>query len=908
MRFPAIIALLLAVLLAAFFWFNRADSPSSVAPDAPDSSAVDRLVAPESLSADSATDEAPDATTNRVEAAPVDAAVSLQLVDELNGKALPVLRYRVLELGAGERELAKGSTDEEGFVDLTDIPRTRVVIETQRRPPIALAAHVVDLGDTEQRAHVVQLGRGGSIIGVVQDGEGVPLEGVLVYGRSGSPGLGSPPPVGVHEKPVATTDANGRFEAFALASRPRGLSLVDGEVQPQSWERVVLNIENPFIAGGPAGQAYEYLEQGQQLELGRPFVFKRARTLSGRVLDVNGLPAANHFVTTDLTERVRWRGFPPVLLAEEFDYSSAEFTLGANESITDAAGRFALKASPRTRYNVHIVNLTGLLEKFDVDDVCEEHGDCDVGDLQLRYDKPITLQLVGTDGEPLEADAFPCADDELELRWIYREIRRSSLVNLLLRDDEGSESRITCKVEAGGRVQFVSKFEPSLLRSLSVSSALFRSRRVPLPEGLDPAETLVLELEPMRILSVHIDAHGEFEGLDEFRLAVHPCAVPPDKRPEDYDAARVLAGGLSSHQCCGLSAARVWDWRGEDATARVGVKSDDAFYVYVFGAGRLAELPQLVAGPLRAGMNELTVDISAADLVAREAAPDQQAAPKTKAKDRRPSILVTLTDASTGEALPGAIAALHEPGTRMRPSSARLMPQEGGRLRAVWLDHGTYSLRIEATGYRSVELGRHELRPGEVTDVGSVSLEPIEPFRVRLLEADGAPLAEGTDVRVASRSGRVGADGVLVVHEDLPQTFLMNVQVGPWDQRVLGIDGWTPDEIQERHLAPLRRVEVILRGFDPAHETSLMGLKLRPLGIQIEHYGDPKLDWHSLPGSWNNVGGDALREPGTRSFIAQLGAGSYSAELKSTLYSMPDFTIEVTPGEGTQVIEVQVER
>lgn len=908
MRLPVVLALLLAVLLSAYLLFGREDVTSFEAERDAQSATLDPLEEGV-VGNNSGTRAEPDlAGIARAAVASDQPVRTLQLVDEADGKALIGLPYRMLELGSAEEVLASGVTDAAGHVDLQGVPSGIVVVETPRHPPVACAAQVVDLSDAGQMARVIQIARGGSISGLVQDAEGLPIDGVPIYARNGHPGLGDPPPVGAAERPVATTDERGRFEAHALASRPRSVSAKDGVALPKYWEPVALYVPNPLIKGGPIGQAYEQLEQGQQLELTRPFVFQRARTLRGRLLGADGQPAADHFVTSNLLDRVRWTGFPPLVLSQAFDYSAEEFTRASNEAITDNAGNFAIEVTATTGFEVWVAGPTGLVERFRGDDACEWIGDCDVGELQLQFDRPILMRLVDTLGDPLEPESFRSTDEQIGMNWRYRQSGENGSVDLLLINDDDRENRPTCQVEVGGVVRFLTPIDPATVRSVGVSSATFRPRRLHLPNGFDPLEPLVVELEPTRILTIHIVAHGAFDDVDEFRLAVHPCAVPPERRAEQLDVDEALASGSKSRDCCGMSSARVWDWRGEDATVRIAGLSDDPFYVYVFGAGRHSELPQLIAGPLRPGADDLTVKINSSDLVAREVALAEPEASPTKAKDRRTSVLATVIDSATGAEVANALAVTHQPGSTMRPSSARLLPRADGGLRAVFLDHGLRALRIEAPGYRSVELGEHLLRAGEATDVGTVSLEAIDPFRVRLLESDGTPLAEGTTVRVPSNFALVGANGLLTVPQDMPQAFLMNIQVGPWDQRIVTIDGWTAGEVREVRIVPLRRVEIVLRGLDSAHDSALMYLMLRPLRLQLERYGDPKQDWHRLPGSWSSVSGDAVRELGTRSFFAQLGAGSYSAELRSSLYSTPDFTIDVVVGEGTQVFEVQAER
>lgn len=83
----------------------------------------------------------------RVSASAPSATRSVRLVDAASGAPVAGMPYRVLDPSRTKPLVRQGISDAEGLLDLADVRRRAVVVETERRPPHALGAQVVDLAD-----------------------------------------------------------------------------------------------------------------------------------------------------------------------------------------------------------------------------------------------------------------------------------------------------------------------------------------------------------------------------------------------------------------------------------------------------------------------------------------------------------------------------------------------------------------------------------------------------------------------------------------------------------------------------------------------------------------------------------------------------------------------------------------
>lgn len=905
MRIACLSALVLLAVLAGLYLFHdpgvAAPIRSSEARPSTSESPARPLAEPAG-NADGAARASVTTSSSRDEVTSEFAVV--RFVDALDGAPIAGLPYRVLEQGVSEREVAAGTSDAEGRVVTRDLPRSGWIVESLRHPPFALSTHALDLREQSSESIQLAVGHGGTIAGIVQDGNGAPLADVEIFVTSGSMGLGGPPPLPPDAKPATKSDASGRFEINAVASRPRASVIEEGELRPRNWEHVLVRAINPFYEGGPNADRYEHVEAGARVELERPLVFERSVICRGRVLDVDGEPAVDRFVTSRTRDRVELTGMPPLVLAHPPSYRADDFEWLEGEARTDAAGRFEFERPISKRVGLWVVGPSGIAESFSFDVERGEDGVCEIGDVQLEFDQPIALRLLDEERELITAErlATSAPGDEGGTRYGSRGDRES--VTVWLHTAAGAEEFEPSREVANGIVRLVTRVAPADIRSVQVTSDRFRPARVITPDGMTPEEPLDVTLTPNRSVVVHLEAAGRFEPDAGIRLSVQLCTLSPERRAAFYSDREEMSVGQASQYCCRLGGARVLEWRGEDLTTRLEAITDEPCWVYVFGEGLGVELPLVFAGPVAARVSEVTVRVDASTVVPRETTSD---ALDPSVKDQRSTAVFTLLDAETGEPIAEGRMTVPGDSPRDRPSILRAVRRNDGRCHSVTFARGLLLVTIGATGYRSVELGEHELRAGGTTDLGTVSLEPISPFRARLLNADGSPLAEGTTVRFAGHFTRVEADGMLTVHEDLPPAFVMAIESHHQDQRVVGVEAWSEDEVFEIRVPPLRRAEIVVRGTDPRHTSVRAYLQLRVADLELERFGDPETSGWSMPKTSNAVRSQTVRASGEWSFFTNLGIGSYTAELRSPLYDMAPTRIDVVEGEGIQVVELSVD-
>lgn len=905
MRIASLFALLLVAILAGLYLFHdpEAAAPIRSIDDGPPGS--------ESLARPSG---GPAGNRNRAAPAPVTAPSTrdevtgdfavVRFVDALDGAPIAGLPYRVLEQGVSEREVAAGKSDAEGRVDTRDLPRSRWILETLRHPPFALSTHALDLREQSSESIDFAVGHGGTLAGIVQDGNGAPLADVEIFVTNGSMGFGGPPPLPPRARPATRSDSNGRFVVSAVVSRPRAAVVEDGELSPRSWDHVLVRAINPFYGGGPHADAYEHVEAGARVELERPFVFEHAALYRGRVLGVDGEPAVDRFVTTRFGDRAQLRGIPPLVLPDPPDFRADDFEWLEGEALTDASGRFEFEKPLSSGIAFWVVGPGGITERFSLKIERGVDGVCEIGDVQLEFDQPIALRLLDEEGELITAERLAGTAPDGDGRTRYDSRGEDGTVTVWLHTAGGAEEFQPSRGIANGIVRLVTRVAPEDIRSVQVTSNRFRPARVVTPEGMTRAEPLNVTLTPNRGVAVHVTAAGHFEPDAGIRVSVQLCTLSPERHGTVYSDRRKMSVGIASQYCCGLGGARVLEFHGEDVTTRLEAITDEALWVHAFGEGLDCELPLVSAGPIAAGDSEVTVRLDASTVTPREAHSD---AVDPSVKDKRSTVVFTLLDAKTGEAIPEGRMTVPGDSPRSRPNSNRAMRRNDGRCHSVTFARGLLLVTIGATGYRSVDLGEHELRAGGTTDLGTVSLEPISPFRAHLLNADGSPLAEGTKIRFAGHFAFVEADGMLTVHEHLPPAFVMAIESHHQDQRVVGVEAWSADEVLEVSVPPLRRVEIVVRGTDPLHTSIRAYLQLRVVHLELERFGDPATSGWSMPKTSNAVRSQTVRASGEWSFFTNLGIGSYTAELRSPLYDMAPTRIDVVEGEGIQVVELSVD-
>ncbi len=315
------------------------------------------------------------------------------------------------------------------------------------------------------------------------------------------------------------------------------------------------------------------------------------------------------------------------------------------------------------------------------------------------------------------------------------------------------------------------------------------------------------------------------------------------------------------HRCCGLGCLAVVELGAEPVDVDLPVAADGEYLLTVYAlAGRLY-VPGRVLGPV---------------------------APTADAADRT----VVVVDA--GELVPypqTAAAAAHEqrePPAPSEPETA-LASAPGGSLRELGY----------ATG------GEEEAPP------------PV--FAARLLEADGAPVAEGTPVATAGpaprgwgREARVGPEGLVEIHAALPPRFTLAVNgdlgglygsapAGVRGFQLLEVDGWSPGVARELRLAPWRAVEVNVHGLRPEEAALAPSLRVAP-PAQVR---PPAPGLPSFARTLREVAG---APPGTRRFRIELPPGPWVVHGSAGLLEVPPTPVDVRDEPGTQRFDVRVRR
>lgn len=911
MRFASRSALLLAVLLVAWLAYDRpGDSEVAAPPTDVSSTNSPGELDPSASTLASEPVAGPGDARSQVDVARSDV---LRFVDDATGEPVVGLAYRVRDLSSAEPLLASGVTDARGLAEHATLPDEPLVVTWDRSPPHALGTQLVDPSRSTDDALAVRVGRGGSIRGRVVDDAGAPIEGVTWFATNGSPGFGGYPKYDADAGPAAVTDAGGHFEVTALSERPRKLRIEDGALQVGAWERVALMAPNPFLESAPIGFVNEPLEADEDLELAEPIVFDRPRTVTGRLVFPDGSPAVAHFVTANARERFGGQYDPPTTMDEPLEYRREGFAVGLEECITDATGAFSFSSTPRTTIQFFVADETGRLWSVRRDAETDEEGTMHLGVVTLEDFETCTILLVDPQGRPLQPAALRYGGPRLVARADLLYARGIEKFNVSFVDARSRVESDYFGVRPDGRLRFVPTVDPSELRSISLFSGTFLPARLPLPDGFDPAREYTVTLTPLPRLRVTVDLAGDAPDLDDFRLSVHACVATREQREAEVGHTIDQEESLGRAGCCRLGCAKIEEWRGGTFTADLPVLSDDAYWIYVRGRGRSTELPVQVHGPFRPGPDVRALTIASDAFRAIEPMDAATEVRTGRARERGAEssawALITLTDARTGEPISGG-SVLHQsvsdPDAYAWPASIR--PTEDGPGRAqLFRGGGPHRLTATAPGYIEVDLGVHDLVVGETIDLGAVALEARPHFRIRVVEADGAPVAASTLVYAGRFQAEFGEDGRLTILHDLPQDFM--ITFGDWGGafHVIEVNGWTEDEVREVRLAPTRDVEVVVRGIAPQHELSRMVLYLVPATIALERYGDSYFPRGHASNGHRRLEGTSHRGPGTVSFAAELAVGTYRVRFTSPLYAIPETLIEVTEGEGTKVFELDVE-
>lgn len=302
-------------------------------------------------------------------------AISLTVVDANSGEPLTDLPVVVWSERPHTHVYVCGLTDEDGELEIEQLPEDVVIFETARRAPHANTIAATWLADGEHKSLTMEIGHGGTVKGRVVDDLGQPLSGIEVGvdPRPGGAALAIEMEMQWREphsdlarrlrrgfEPATRTDAEGRYEFGAIRSRAGAIWIeADGAMAPKRDDGVAVI--------GRFGEATRCVPtavaDGAVVEL-PDMVFRRPCTLSGRVVeDGSDAPIAGALVTSQglryrfLSKRAFDRPWvPPTLepepLLQRLDFGplalapwEAGFELASEEAITDAKGCFELSTT-----------------------------------------------------------------------------------------------------------------------------------------------------------------------------------------------------------------------------------------------------------------------------------------------------------------------------------------------------------------------------------------------------------------------------------------------------------------------------------------------------------------------------------------------------------------------------------
>ncbi len=213
-------------------------------------------------------------------------------------------------------------------------------------------------------------------------------------------------------------------------------------------------------------------------------------------------------------------------------------------------------------------------------------------------------------------------------------------------------------------------------------------------------------------------------------------------------------------------------------------------------------------------------------------------------------------------------------------------------------------------------------RSATLADLGYVEVadEPAarSELTIRLLEADGAPVAEGTDALLIpvdgetwGWEGRVEADGIVRFEGELPPRLMLaaNTELGglfgssPSDRgfQLLDVGAWSPGVRRELRLAPWRTIEVVVSGLRDEDSALRASLRVSPPDELV-----PRAP--NRPQVNRGMREIAATAPRTRHFRLEVPAGTWIVHGGAGLLEVPPTTIEVRDVEGTQSFETRVRR
>jgi hypothetical protein len=781
--------------------------------------------------------------------------VRLRVVDAATSEPLSALEVVAFSERPQTHRLARVRTDARGEVVLADLREDLVILETERRPPHAPALAVVWLANGGEQRIELRVGHGGGMQGRVVDESGRPVAGATIEVRDrrslllGEQGA----------DPSCESDLEGRFLLEALANTARGIWLIDGAPRPE-----VVDPASLTVSSGVRSMSAEVLvKDGGVVDVG-DLVLPSASVISGHVVDEDERPLAGSLVSGNY-------GRAYAVSNPELDHDAQAlapgqdgFTLWPGETLTDAAGAFAIELGPE-RFFATVVTPAGLHQLFPLPPLAAGERRDDVV-FTMPSQSELRLELVSASGDRVRpaltiwppfsvtARLDGVRDRIAEVNEIQPGVVRATF-RCRLRDVE------QIMVRAPG-------FRPTTLEA----------------RGLDLAQVQRVVLTPIahHALRLRFRASGEVPASRAREsVLIHACLAPPAEQPA------LFLG------CCGVGAEQVLELEhlAEECTLDVG--ADAPYWITLHGPFT----GEPTFGPYVPGddVHEIIVPPLAARTEVEAARPPAAGTPGT--------LVFTLVDQDSGRAFTADEAQLYaqRPNSRDACSpNARL-----GRDSALEASLPSGPWRVSLSARDSLRSVARDvtIESGSEVPLGTIALQSMPLVRGRVLEDDGSPCALGTDVRIGHRSAMPDLEGRFELRASVESPRTVVVTAHPpaawgWSPMLSGKQVFevTPDERGEidLRLRPWRAVEITVTGIPDA---------IRESDHWVELWTDP-------PGKelWLNWSAHRLAAlSGTSSgFRFLLTEGRYRVRGRGALFSLGDTPIEVTGDTGLQRFTVPV--